>query len=91
MASLGSLLAQYAYGNETRIEQLSQWRDEAILSVASGQGKDVVQTSANGVSVAFAAGKTVESWLQSLSEALVILNTGTLPNKKKQATFPCDC
>lgn len=91
MASLASNIAAWAYGNESRIEQVREWQETALMTIATAGGQQVVQTSANGVSVAFASGMTNQAWFDTLTQALAILESGTLPPKKKQAIFPCDC
>lgn len=85
--TLASNIAIWAYGNSARIEQVKEWHEAALMNVVSNGGKEVSQTSANSVSVSFAAGLSTQDWLNTLSEAIGILETGQFPNKRKQATF----
>lgn len=87
MASLASNIALWAYGNTARTEEVKQWFEDALLAIVSSGGKEVSQTSANSVSVSFAAGMTNEKWLNTLSDAIAILESGQFPVKRKQATF----
>jgi hypothetical protein len=87
MAQLSSNIALWAYGNQLKIDQVKQWFEDALVAMTNNGGKDVVQTSANSVSVSFSAGMTNEKWLNTLADAIRILESGQFPVKRKQGTF----
>lgn len=87
MAKLSTNIAIYAFGNAERLEEVNGWYEDALRAIVASGGKEVSQTSANSVSVSFAAGLTTQEWFNTLTEAIAILQTGQFPHKRKQATF----
>lgn len=71
--TIGKALYLWAKGDEFRAEQLRDWRDEALLSIAAGKGKELQSSSANGMSMTFATGSTVLQWFEALSTAISLI------------------
>jgi len=73
--NLSKNLYYWAKGNPDNISLLETWRDSAILEIASGQGKDVANTMANGISVGFnTGGMTISDWFSTLIAAIQYLD-----------------
>lgn len=78
----------WAQGCEDRIEMIRSWRDDVIINIASSGGKTVASTTANGLAVAFVSSSmTLDQWLVTLSEALVMLETGITKKSKSIQIF----
>lgn len=73
----------WAKDNNTRISQLEDWQTSALEKIVSGGGKDVVNTSGNGVSVTFASGMSNQDWFNTVSAAIGYINNGVPSNTKQ--------
>lgn len=71
---LSKSLYRWALNKPENRDKLETWLEDALEQMAAGKGKEVANTSANGVSVAFQAG-TVADWFSTLSQALTYLDS----------------
>jgi hypothetical protein len=88
MADLAVNIYYWALGNDARIEQLQQWYNDALMAIVASGGQQVVQSTANNVSVTFSAGMTLQAWFDTLTRTLAMLQSGQLPTKHKQVFLP---
>jgi hypothetical protein len=71
-----------------RLEQLRTWLDATIIKCASGEGKTVASTTANGISVAFMSSSlTVEEWIAALTSAIRMLENPGVSTRKTIQVF----
>lgn len=88
MADLSLNIYYWALGNDARIAQLQEWYDAALMSIVNSGGQQVIQSTANNVSVTFSAGMTLQAWFDTLTKTLAMLQSGVLPTKFKQVYLP---
>lgn len=70
-ATAAKNLARWACLKPGNREQLEEWLDEAVASIAAGKGAQVISTAANGITVSFGSnGMTNSQWFNTLSLAL---------------------
>jgi hypothetical protein len=69
-------LYKWACGNEERIAKLESWQDSVLEQIAAGNGKEIVSTSGNGLSIGFSANQSNQDWFNVLTVALAYLNQG---------------
>jgi hypothetical protein len=85
--SLGRSLYIWAKSCAGRQDQLQEWLDTAIMKAASGQGKTVASTTANGVSVSFMTNSlTIDEWIAALIEAIGLIEN-PITNRKAIQIF----
>jgi hypothetical protein len=76
----------WAKDDPDRKQKLKDWLDSAIEAMGSSNGKEVINTSANGINVAFSGNVTTGEWVDKLSDALRYFEDGG-PITKTVATF----
>ena len=82
---LSKALYTWANNCDERKEQLSDWLDTAIVSIATSSGKTVASTTANGLAVSFMSNSlTLEEWVTALTRALDMLNGIGIKRKATQ-------
>lgn len=75
-------IAKWGTGNDSRIAQIQEWQDAALQEIVNGNGRNVVSTSANSVSVQFASGQSNSDFFNTLTAALDYINNGFQTNTK---------
>jgi len=76
--TLAKSLYRWAKDRPENRVKLETWLEEAITQIAAGKGKEVSNTSANGVTVAFQSSGTVSDWFATLSQALTYLDSAPM-------------
>jgi hypothetical protein len=73
---LARSLARWGAKSTENRDQLEEWLDEAILSIASGKGAAIQSTAGNGINVSFmSSGMTNAEWLNVLTLAIQYIDT----------------
>ena len=83
MTEFQKSLYLWARGDADRLIQLETWQTSTLEAIANGLGKEVVSTSGNGVSVAFGANQTNQTFFNNLTMVIHYLKTG-LPKSNVQ-------
>lgn len=77
--------ALYTFGNKSednRLE-LEEALAGSVMQMISGKGNQVVNASANGLSVSIGQGMDLPTWVASLTAALEHIENGTKPGGQK--------
>ena len=75
-AGITNTLRRYGLRSPANLTQLETWLDAAIVSVADGNGGQVISASTNGASFSLGQGMTNAEWANSIDRALQMIEYG---------------
>ena len=75
-AGFTNTLKRFGQRSAANLTQLETWLDLALVSVAAGNGGQVVSASTNGASFSLGQGMTNAEWAMDLDSALHMIEVG---------------